>query len=99
MVDVSKIKVGDRVAVWGEVTKIDRGETMFPIAVDGGWVSPEDILSHEPRGFQPGDRVRGKSTRRVGVIDFVKGEYVMWTPGHCDQPEVERAVWLERIDD
>ncbi len=65
MVDISKIKVGDKVTVKGKVVSLphDTGDRSFRIEVVGifpdVFVLPEQIATHTPaqRAFNPGDRV------------------------------------------
>ena len=75
MIDVSKIRVGDKITIYADVMEIDHGSKM-PIRIgDNSWVEYSDIATHTPREFKAGDRVQpinpheGSNTGTILCVD------------------------------
>lgn len=104
-VDVSKIKVGDEVTVRATVRANDGSDDLPVCAAPVNssstdyewWFRPDDILSHTPKGFAVGDRVKVRGDEAEGEIKAVWADsaWVLFTTDN--EPVTLPNSCLERL--
>lgn len=101
-IDITKIKPGDRLAVWVEVCTDQNPYGPLYVKSPGGVafsVRPESIALHEPGPLAVGDRVQSTSTKHRGTVVGVCGNtaWFLREDGSRDKPYTVSAHDLERI--